>query len=106
MIRVRASIADLDMVHLGQLAHSVLEAFDCPGTFFVLIKLIDQLVDGAHDLHVLEFHIAVQELKSVIGLGALELLDQISESLRQTAELISDIALRLHRHNLAVEEVL
>ena len=106
MVTVAFSIADTDMVNFSKLANRLPQAANAITSLLLDVKLLDNLVERAQDLHVSELCIAVQELESLLCLRLAILLDQVLQDKTHAADLLSYVLFGLTRHNIAVKEVL
>ena len=106
MVRVALGIADSDVIRLGQLANGFSQASDPIATSSLTVELLDNFVERAKDLHVSELRVTVQVL---VPVGSLCLGIPFQQALyghTHTANLFSDVLLRLACDDIAVEEVL
>ena len=106
VVRVALEVADVHVVHLGQVADRLAHATNAITAAPLNVELLDDLVEGAKDLHVAELRIAVQVFVLSLILGRPVRSEQVLQSEAHAADLLGDVRLRLLRFDVTVQKVL
>ena len=106
MVLIALEVAEANVIHLSQIADRFPQASDAIAVASLYVELLDDLVEGAQDLHISELSVAIQVLILELLLRALVLPQQVLHGETHTADLFSNELLVLAGDDVAVEEVL
>ena len=106
VVGVSVRVAQTHVVNLGELADGSPQTRDSVSTSPLYVELLDDLVEGAKDLHVAELRIAVQVFVLSLILGRPVRSEQVLQSKAHAADLLGNVRLRLLRFDVAVQKVL
>ena len=106
MVLIAFEVAEANVIHLCQVADRFPQASNTITVAPLYIELLDDLVEGAQDLHITELSVTIQVRILELLLRTLVLPQQVLHGEAHAADLLSNELLVLAGDDVAVEEVL